>query len=370
MLPSRLSAWLMFVAAAVLLSACGSGVAAPSAPAAAPSSAVAPEPTSAPDTPTPAPTTTPLPTATPLPALHSPLTGLPVASLDDMTRRTLLVKLGNSEDERPQSGLAQADVVYESVTEGGITRYAAAFQSHEATTIGPVRSARLSDLQIAPEFGAVLAHVGASSPIMAMLRGGSVLDLDQFFYQQYYQRTKDRVPPYNVYTSTATLRAGAKDRGYSPTAPQLTPYAFETEAPDSGAARTIDFDFAPETHVQYVYDTTQHAYHQIEYGAPTKDAATGQPVPISNLVVQFAPVQVTNIVEDSNGSHSLDYNLVGSGKALVFHDGIEAQGTWARKNLTSRTAFTDAAGQPIAFAPGPVWIALIRPDIPVTVRSL
>jgi hypothetical protein len=322
------------------------------------------------DTPTPAPTNTPAPTATPRPAIHSPLTGLPVAGLGDVTRRPMLVKIGNSGAERPQSGLSQADVVYESVTEGGITRYAAAFQSREAATIGPVRSARLSDLQVAPEFGAVLAHVGASSPIMAMLRGGSVLDLDQFFYQQYYQRTKDREPPYNVYTSAATLRAGAEDRGYSLTIPQLAPYAFGTEAPDGGLAGTIDFDFAPETPAQYVYDATQHAYHQIEYGTPTTDAVTGQPVPISNLIVQFAPVHITNIVEDKNGSHSLDYDLVGSGKALVFRDGVEAQGTWTRKSLASRTTFLDAAGKPISFAPGAVWIALVRPGIPVTVRSL
>ncbi|MFI5266690.1 MAG: DUF3048 domain-containing protein [Chloroflexota bacterium] len=361
----------MSLSAAVLLSACGSQTAAPpSAPASAPPTVVTPQPSPPADTPTPAPTNTPVPTATPRPAIHSPLTGLPVASLDDVTRRPLLVKLGNSGDERPQSGLSQADVVYESVTEGGITRYAAAFQSREATAIGPVRSARLSDLQIAPEFSAVLAHVGASSPIMTMLRGGSVLDLDQFFYQQYYQRPKDRQPPYNVYTSTAALRTGAKDRGYSPSIPQLAPYAFETEAPDGGSASTIDFDFAPETHVQYVYDAAQHAYHQIEYGTATTDAVTGHPVPIANLIVQFAPVQVTDIVEDKNGSRSLDYKLVGSGKALVFHDGIEAQGTWARRTLTSRTSFSDAAGKAIAFAAGSVWIALVRPEIPVSVRSL
>ena len=113
------------------------------------------------------------PAATPRPVVRAPLTGLPLDKPEDLSRRPLLVKLGNSEAERPQAGLAQADVVYESVTEGGITRYAAVFQSHEVANLGPVRSARLSDLQIAPEFKAVLAHVGASNPIMSLLRGGS-----------------------------------------------------------------------------------------------------------------------------------------------------------------------------------------------------
>lgn len=289
-----------------------------------------------------------------------------MASEDDVTRRPLVVKLGNSQAERPQSGLAKADVVYESVTEGGITRYAAVFQSQQATTVGPVRSARLSDLQIAPEFDGVLAHVGASSPIMSMLRSGRVLDLDQFFFEQYYHRTPDRVPPYNVYTSTATLRSGAGARGFSAMA-QIAPSAFEESPAPAGSAEVVDFDFAKETHVQYVYDGTERAYHQIEYGALTKDAVTGQPVPITNLVVQFAPVQPTNIVEDRNGSLSLDYDLVGSGKALLFHEGNEIQTTWKRKSLSDRTAFFDAAGDPVPLARGPVWIAIVRPETAVSV---
>ena len=359
----RLAAWLMPAAVATLLAACGGQAA---VPASSSPSAAQPVPS---DTATPQPSSTPLPTSTPVRAVRSPLTDLPVASPADLSRRPILVKIGNSGAERPQSGLSKADVVYESVTEGGITRYAALFQSHEATTIGPVRSARLSDLQIAPEWGAVLAHVGASSPIMAMLRSGKVLDLDQFFYQQYYHRTTNRVAPYNVYTSIATLLTGAKDRGFSLTVSPLPAYTFAPVAPDGGSASTVDVDFAPETHAQYVYDASQHAYHQIEYGAPTTDATTGQPVPIANLVVQFAPVQATNIIEDANGSHSLDYNLVGSGKALVFRGGEEVQASWSRTSLTSRTTFSDAAGKPIAFDPGSMWIALVRPDTPVTVRS-
>ncbi|HEX6511663.1 MAG TPA: DUF3048 domain-containing protein, partial [Chloroflexota bacterium] len=279
----------------LLLSACGSQAApAPGSPEAAiqPIAAVptaAPRPT---DTPVPAPT----PTATPKPEPRSPLTGLP-ASQADMARRPLLVKIGNSEAERPQSGLSLADVVYESVTEGGITRYAAVFQSQETGTIGPVRSARLSDLQIAPEFDAVLAHVGASSPVMDLLHANSLLDLDQFFNLQYYHRTTDRVAPYNVYTSTASLRAGALAHGFAPTA-EVAPYVFEDTAHDGVSAGSIDFDFAKQTHVRYVYDVAQHDYHQMEYDAATIDAATRKPVNIKNLVVQLTPVQTTDIVED------------------------------------------------------------------------
>jgi len=291
-----------------------------------------------------------------------------VSSPDDITRRPLLVKLGNSEVERPQAGLALADVVYESVTEGGITRYAAVFQAHEVANLGPVRSARLSDLQIAPEFSAVLVHVGASNPIMNMLRAGKVLDLDQFTYQQYYHRTRDRVAPYNVYTSTKDLRTGAGDLGFSPKA-SLTAYVFDDRPPAGTPAAAVEFDFAPETHVQYVFDASRHAYWQMEYGVPTTDATTGQPVPIGNLIVQFAPVQTTDIVEDRNGTHSLEYDLVGSGRGLLFRDGLQVEATWRRPSLNERTSFVDGAGRPIPFARGSVWIAVVKPDTVVAVRG-
>jgi len=319
---------------------------------------------------TPVPTATPVPAATPKPILQSPLTGLPVGPADAASRRPLVVKLGNSEAERPQAGLAQADVVYESVTEGGITRYAAIFQSREATTLGPIRSARLSDLDIAPEFSGVLAHVGASAPIMNMLKSGSVLDLDQFFWPAYYHRTADRVPPYNVYTSTAQLWTGAKDRGFSATA-DLAPNTFEDVAPGGPAtASTIDLDFALETHSQYVYDAGQHAYHQVENSQPTADSATGQLVPMANVIVQFTPVRTTDIIEDGNGSHSLEYDMVGQGRAVLFHDGQELDGSWSRPALNARTDFLDASGQSIPLARGAVWIALVAEGTPLRVAPV
>lgn len=317
---------------------------------------------------TPVPASTLAPTATPKPIVRAPLTGLAVDNAELISRRPLVVKLGNSEDERPQSGLAKADVVYESVTEGGITRYAAVFQSQDASTIGPVRSARLSDLQIAPEFNAVLAHVGASAPIMTMLRGGGVLDLDQFFWQSYYHRITSRVAPYNVYTSTSTLRQGAAARGFSADAP-LASYTFQDTLPDQGSDQTIDFNFAPETHTSYVYNSAAHAYHQVEYGAPTADAETKAAVNITNLVIQFVPMTPTNIVEDANGIHSLDYDMSGSGKVAIFHDGQEFDGTWNRARLSDRTSFADSQGKPIALARGATWIALVAPNTPITVRT-
>src|SRR5436309_2184305 len=123
-----------FLLGTIALSACSSQ-------AAVPLDATQPEPSvsatvSTPASPAQAAPAAAAPTATPRPVVRAPLTGLPLDKPEDLSRRPLLVKLGNSEAERPQAGLAMADVVYESVTEGGITRYAAVFQAHEVANLG------------------------------------------------------------------------------------------------------------------------------------------------------------------------------------------------------------------------------------------
>ncbi|MBI5052526.1 MAG: DUF3048 domain-containing protein, partial [Chloroflexi bacterium] len=115
----------------------------------------------APATATPLPTVAPLPTATPAPdSVLCPLTGLPVSKSVLATRRPLMVQLGNSGPERPQFGLAQADLIFETLSEGGITRFSAVYLCQDAQDIAGVRSARLINLQIIPIFDAILAHVG------------------------------------------------------------------------------------------------------------------------------------------------------------------------------------------------------------------
>src|SRR5581483_8620496 len=137
-------------------------------------------------------------------------------------------------------------------------------------------------------------------------------------WMQYYHRTTDRVAPYNVYTSTQQLRTGAHDRGFSP-AYELAPWTFADAAGSGPAAESVAFDFAKELHVDYTWSESMHAYNQLENGKPTRDAETKLPVPIANVVVQFTPVITTDIVEDANGIHSLDFQMTGKGKVAVFH---------------------------------------------------
>src|SRR5581483_1401572 len=120
-----------------------------------------------------------------------------------MAKRPFAVVVENHPDARPQSGLSQADVVYEALAEGGITRFLAIFQSQDVKSIGPVRSARTYFNDWAQEWGAVYAHVGGNSDALALIKAGipGVSDADQFFNDPYFTRISSRRPPHNTYTS-------------------------------------------------------------------------------------------------------------------------------------------------------------------------
>ncbi len=142
-----------------------------------------------------------------------PLTGLDAPSADIVKRRVISVKIENSPQARPQTNLQLADVVYESVTEGGITRFNALFHSQEPDKVGPVRSARLSDLYIVPQYHALFVFSGASSSVNARVRATTIENLSQDAGISYpYFRSRDRKAPHNLYVVLAKVREEAARR--------------------------------------------------------------------------------------------------------------------------------------------------------------
>src|SRR5438105_2995693 len=146
-----------------------------------------------------------------------PLRGTPAPNADAIHNRPLVIKVANDPAARPQSGMSQADLVLEIPVEGGITRYALVFQSEDPAKVGPVRSARQSDLNYLPALHAILAHVGASESVTQMVRdaakSGSFVDIDEFQHADAFERVAGKVAPYNAYTSGEKIRAAAGDAG-------------------------------------------------------------------------------------------------------------------------------------------------------------
>jgi hypothetical protein len=305
--------------------------------------------------------------------VYWPLRGTLAPNADAIHKRPVLVRIPNDVSARPQSGLSKADMVWELLTEGGITRYMAVFHSEEVAQVGPIRSARLSDLHYAPMLRGILAHVGASSVVLASIRAaaakGLFIDTDQFLYGDYYTRVTFRSAPQNVYTSTERIRAAARAGG--DTAPVDVPglqFAIcGGPCPESTPARTFTIPYLGAMRVTYTYDATSRTYRRAQAGTTTIDATTGQPVAAQNVIVIFTDVTPRpDIVEDANGSPSLEIRSTGSGAVSIFDgDGNRLDGTWSRQG-DEMYRFTDKTGAPITLWPGQTWVHVIPSDWTVT----
>ncbi len=327
-------------------------------PAATPAPTTPPPPTAAP-TSTPMPTPTPEPTPTEPPIL-SPLTGRAV-SAEVAARRVVAVKIDNAPSARPQSGLSTADVVYEHLTEGPVTRYTAFFQESGAQQVGPIRSSRFVDRDLVQQFDALFVHVGASPPVMDDLRAAPVADLDQFFYDETrpYYRVSSRPAPFNMYANLAWLRdAGAARHPQRREIPSLRFYAAE---PDLGSLSTLRIPAGPRTLFQseYAFDAEARRWRRSIGGTLDVDAETGDAVAVENVIVQRVSSRLTEHDEDSLGNKSLWIGTTGEGAVSVFRDGARHDGVWRRASPTDVTEFFDADGAPLDLRPGQTWVHLL-----------
>lgn len=305
------------------------------------------------------PTTTSSSTTTTAPPLLAPLTGLPFEG-DPATlqRPALIVKINNvdtsspREQARPQAGLNEADVVFEERTEGGITRFAAVFHSTDADPVLPVRSARLTDLDITSMFNTPLfANSGGNAGVMQAVRSADLVPVGHADVGNGpYYRLSDRVAPHNLATSTQALYALAPE-GMEPP-PVLFKYR-EAGAPATGGepARGVHVEYGGGTAqapVEHEWVESEGGWARTQRGTPHVDIHDVRITP-ANLIVQFIPY------ENNRG------NLGGSGEAWMFTGGRVIQGRWERPDLSQPTIWRDADGEEVLFAPGRTWILLPPP---------
>lgn len=287
-----------------------------------------------------------------------PLTGLDAPTGDAIRLRPVSVKVENSPEARPQSGLDRADVVYESLAEGGITRFNAIYQSQAPGSVGPVRSARLSDVHIVPQYDALFAFSGASGVVTSRLAAARVPNLSEDAgVTKCYTRVSDRRRPHNLYLDIAKAREVAAERGFE-TVASLRPLQFDRSAPPTGTSVTgITVPFSPSNRTSWRYDPATRRYLRSDNGRPNSDAVTGEQLAARNVVVIWARTTET-ASRDVVGSPTLDITLSGTGRATVFHDGQRFDGTWSAQK-GSPPQFVGGDGRAIGLAPGNTWMQVI-----------
>lgn len=322
-------------------------------------------------TPAQTPTSAPTPSPTPTPGLTavSPINGVLMESEEFAAlqqRAPLAVMVENSTEARPQFGLTQADLVYEAVAEGGITRFLAVYWRNDAEKIAYVRSARVYYIQWAAELGAVYVHWGQVEdpgpvnvwPVLSRL---NMRNLNGYFQgEQVGYRDLSRLAPHNVYTNTDLLWGTAQAQGFAGP-PALEPWKFKDDTPprpDGQAASAVDVSFGSpgsDYAVRWEYDAPSNSYLRIMGGVPHTDGATGERLSARNVAVQFAVLRPSGVKS---------YNIidtVGTGPAVVFQDGVAIAGSWRKDGEAGRTRFYDSAGNEISFNRGTTWIEVV-PD--------
>ena len=306
-----------------------------------------------------APTTTTAPPAAPA----SPLTGLPIADAAKASRPALIVKIDNAPQALPQIGIVEADVVVEEMVEGGITRLAAVFQSTDADPVGPVRSARTTDVNIASELNHPLyAYSGGNNIFLAAIHAAPLFDVGVDRFDSLYRRDKTRPAPHNLFSSTSSLYTKTPAESKTP-APLFQFRAKGTPPVGAGLvpAHHVDIAFPGGlTRVGWEYDPAAGVWRRTQNGRPDNDLAGRQVAP-ENVLVRMVPYHNVGGVKDPAGAPVPEAELLGQGEAWLLTGGTLLKGTWSKPSATAITTFVDAAGQSFKLTPGHTWVELAPP---------
>lgn len=293
-------------------------------------------------------------TPTPIPMAVHPLTGESFQSPADwQERQVIAAKIGNSSLERPQSGLEDADLIYEELAEGGITRFIAVFHSTDPGLIGPVRSARLVDAEIIGPLKPLFAYAGGVAPVITSVRSDKrITDVSFDNATDAYTRLRDREAPYNLYADVSDLWNNSK--GGPPI--QLFHWLEASVSISEGGAvaRSVDFSFADNNRSSFRYSDGRWLRSNNGRDHILNNGSTASPV---NVLVQYVSTKQGSIV-DRNGERSPDTSVAGTGEALLFRGGRVFEGRWETQP-SGLTNFVLADGSPMLLAPGQTYVELI-----------
>ena len=340
-----------------------------------PPAIITPQATEAPPTPevTPTPDTVVLAPEAAAFVGRNPLTGEEVTDPESLNRRPIAVKLSNAPADytRPQAGLNDADIIFEHWTEGAVTRFTALFYGTVPPNVGPVRSARLIDLELPAMYDAMLAFSGASVGVNQRLNASDFSDRLLRAAEPGFYRTGDtsKAFEHTLYIRMDQLWQAVADKGLN-TAPVFGTYnAFSEVAPEGGSpASKIFIDYKTEK-VEWVWDAEIGKFRRWMDFEEHVDANTEEQVTAANVIF-LTPYHVNdaNICEQINNgvcaALSIEIQLWGSGPAVVFRDGQRFDVTWHRDGRNDQLTFTDTAGNPFPLQIGNTWVQLVPGYLP------
>ncbi len=306
--------------------------------------------------------TTPVSTTTTTTLPHyptAPLSGLPDPSGLSVKRPALTVKIENTPQALPQWGIDQADVVYEEIVNGGITRLAAIFNSHAPAKVGPVRSVRPTDTQVVWPLGGIFAYSGGAPYAVASISTAPVKLVDESSAGTAMFRDPNLFAPHNLFAIAPQLFAVG---GTPVPPPQL--FSYRTSSEKAGGLPVVTFvvPFPSMYPVTWTWDTATTSWDRTLFGLADV-TGTGVRESPKNVVVMW--VNYVNGI----GTEASYANLQGSGTAAFFVDGKETMGTWSRgPSKADVVQYKTANGKSALMTPGQTWVELLNVGVALSVK--
>ena len=269
----------------------------------------------------------------------------------------LVVKLDDTTYAHPQVGLRSADVVYIEQVEGGLTRLAALYSTQIPPHIGPVRSARISDIELLAQYGKVgFAYSGAQRLMLPVIASANLFDLGATkFGPQFYSNDSSRIAPYAMMLNAQELLVEAKVRGQHPVSASSMGWNF--------GERSKDAQKLLEAHISWPassYDATWSSNEErwlLTHNGNIDTDETGYVLGPKTLIIQLVSI-TDSIYHDKVGGVTPFLATVGEGKCYLLRNGTYIPCLWSRTSAESGTTFRDNAGNELFFEKGQIWFAL------------
>lgn len=287
------------------------------------------------------------------PKAKNPLTGMDM-DIKFEKQRPFAVMIENEYNARPQSGLNKAGVVYEILTEGGITRFLAIFLGKTLNEIGPVRSARPYYLDYAMEYDSIYVHYGASPQGYIDLKQLKIDAIDGIYDDVTFWRDKSRKAPHNAYTSTENLFKASENRRFRKDTDRNY-WEFNQEESLAGDFRLEDFElnYFNNYTVRYIYNNDHKAYERYINGKVHTDRIAGESIFVKNIIVSFAN---TKVIDDQG---RLSIKTTASGEGYYISNGYCTKIRWQKDERSKQTKYTLQDGSTLSINPGNTWIQIL-----------
>lgn len=265
----------------------------------------------------------------------------------------LAVKIDNVPAARPQTGLGSADVVYVEPVEGGLTRLVALYYGDPPEVVGPVRSARRTDIELLAQYERpMLAYSGAAPELLPSLRAAELVNASPAEAAAAYFRERDRPEPHNLYLRPARLPDG------DTTAPAVEPLEHGVAPRHTGVPATDYRVTYSAAAFGFTWLPGDRAWTVAMNGTPVVSTESGR-ITAGTVVEQRVVVTAQEPIEDAHGTVSPVARTVGSGEAVVLRDGLRFTGAWSRATAQAPTRYRTPDGRALPLGAGPVWVLLV-----------